>query len=503
MIQQFFEKAAKKNQSYTFSDITFKDLPSSIIPSQVKLDTQITRNYTLKTPIISAAMDTVTEATMALAMAKIGGLGVIHRNLSVADQVAQVEWVRRQVHYGGIVSDPVCFQTTDTLADLQQTIKKQQLTFTSFPIVAGQLLRGMITRDELDFVRDSNPLLETIMKPIDQLVTANAGISTEDAYRIMQNKRIKKLPLVTKTGQLAGMYVWADVKKSQYSRSNFSLDHSGRLLVAAAVGPSPQERPRIEALLIAGCPILVIDCSHGACDAVRQQVNYIRSLDQPVDIIAGNIASAQAARYLLEHQESQPDALKIGIGPGSICTTRSVTGHGVPQMTAIYDVVKIVTEFKTRIPVIADGGITSSGDMVKSFAVGADAIMLGSLLAGTDEAPGEIVTQGQKKYKRYRGMGSRAAMSERAGSRMRYFKDSGEKDVLTLEQESKLTPEGVEGLVEYKGSVVGIIDELRGGIGSGFAHSGAGCITELRNCVELWVQTNAGYLEGMPHHIMN
>ena len=414
-------------------------------------------------------------------------------------------WVRRQVHYGGKITLPTSFNQNNTVAELQRASSENGWSYTSFPIVDdASCLVGMITKDELEFVSGGNPELKAIMKPLGKLFVGDVNTDAEKAFEIMSTNKVKKLPLCDIAGCLNGMYVWADVRKNQETRSQFSLDTSGRLLVAAAVGPGLFERERIDKLVEVCCPILVVDCSHGACVEVVEQIQYIRQIAPKVDIIAGNVASYDSALYLLVH--ACPDALKVGIGPGSICTTRRVTGHGVPQLTAIFEVYRAILVYLrahcTSIPIIADGGITCAGDIVKTFIVGADCVMLGSMLAGTDEAPGTVTTQGTKKYKSYRGMGSRSAMAERSGSRARYFKGNTGTELVTKQQQTKITPEGIEGLVEYKGTVTSIMDEICGGIQSGMAHSNAMTIPELRESARVWVQTVAGHIEGNPHSVI-
>ena len=488
-------------KAFTFNDITLADIPSNIIPTDACITANVTRDIQIKKPIISAAMDTVTEAEMAVAMAKNGCLGVLHRNLTIEEQVKQLMWVRRQVHNGGKIERPITFLDTDTVADLQHSIRISNWRFTSFPIVdITGILVGMVTKDELSFVDATNPTLKEIMKPIDHLVTAPESTDPDTAFGIMIEKRVKKLPLVDIDGKLLGMYVWADVRRDKETRSEFSLDRDGRLLVAGAVGPTDYKR--VDALITAGCQILVIDCSHGACKSVLDILSYIRKNN--VAVIAGNIASYDSARYLLE-SETPPDALKVGIGPGTICTTRRVTGHGVPQVTAISEVRRACKDLQMSIPIIADGGITCSGDIVKALAGGANCVMLGGMLAGTDESPGDIITRDNKKYKNYRGMGSRAAMSERSGSRDRYFKGAnidrtGER--VTVQQAQKITPEGIEAVVEYKGPVGVILEELCGGVCSGMAHSNARTIGELQTNAVIWEQTMSGYVEGNPHNVI-
>ena len=488
-------------RALTFNDITLADIPSDILPTQADLTANVTATIKIKKPIMSAAMDTVTEAQMAVAMAKNGCLGVLHRNLSIDEQVEQLCWVRRQVHNGGKIENPITFLHSQTLADLQRDRSDSGWIFTSFPIVdENNVLQGMVSKDELAFIGHDNPPLSQLMKPIDKLIVGGEFTTPDEAFEIMFQNKIKKLPLTNNDKILRGMYVWSDVRQDKETREEFSLDADGRLLVAAAVGPGVADRQRIDKLVSAGCKLLVIDCSHGACSSVVEQLKYIRR-EHDVSIIAGNIASFQSADYLLRCGYP-PDALKVGIGPGTICTTRKVTGHGVPQITAVSQVCKARDLSKLNVPVIADGGITCSGDIVKALAVGADCVMLGSMLAGTDESPGEIVTRGNKKYKNYRGMGSRSAMNERSGSRDRYFKSNSGGDLLTQRQAEKIAPEGVEALVEYKGSVSGIINEMCGGVRSGMAHSNATCIDELKKNAVVWEQTVAGFAEGNPHNII-
>jgi len=454
-------------------------------------------------------MDTVTEREMALSMAKNGGIGILHRNLDAKTQASMVSWVRKKIHYEGMIDRPVTFKPGDLYSHLQKERAVRQFTFTSFPVVddEGKLL-GLLTRDEMDFVNDmDNPTLASMMKPVEQIVTAPEGTDCDTAYHIMREKKVKKLPVVSKDGQLKGMYVWGDLKKDQSKREKFSLDEEGHFLVGAAIGVGADDLERAELLISHGCRVLVIDSSHGACKPVK---DILRTLKQrhgdKVDIIAGNIASYDSAKYLLEDETAMPDALKVGIGPGSICTTRSVTGHGIPQVTAIFEVWRAIRDCGAKtgvfVPIIADGGIRSSGDIVKCLAAGASAVMLGSGLAGTDESPGSIIVKGGKNYKTIRGMGSRSAMEERSGSRGRYHRqEKGLAEQLTLGQAQKVVPEGVEGLVEYKGSAEKVLNVLIGGIQAGLAHSGAADIATFQIKASLWTQSFAGVAEGNPHDI--
>jgi IMP dehydrogenase len=507
------ERKSRKREALTFDEVTLEDKPSSFHPNEVNVRSFITRKISLKScGILSAAMDTVTEQEMALAMAKNGGIGVLHRNLDAHTQAQMVKWIRKKINSDGMIDKPITFRPNDYYSYLQKEVAVRRWTFTSFPVVdevTGKLL-GLITRDEMDFVNtDDNPKLVDIMKKLDQIITAPEDTSSNEAYRIMKEKKVKKLPVVSKTGELKGMYVWGDLKRDVNNKDKFSLDDEGHFLVAAAIGLGKDDVSRAELLVANGCRVLVLDSSHGACQPAKEQIRAIRAkLGDSVEIIAGNIASYDSAMYLLEDEQgARPDALKVGIGPGSICTTRSVTGHGIPQVTAVYQVWRAVQDFGKRtgyyVPIIADGGVRSSGDIVKCLASGASAVMLGSMLAGTEESPGLVVLKNGKSYKTIRGMGSRAAMESRSGSRGRYYRDGANQaaEELTTGQAQKMVPEGVEGLVEFKGSVVKVLNVLVGGIQAGLAHTGAGDIASFQRNAALWTQGFAGIAEGNPHDI--
>lgn len=499
-------KLSIKRHGITFSDITLADQPSDYRPDQVALDSIITREIRIKGCMISAAMDTVTEDRMAKEMARNGCIGIIHRNASPKEQAEMVRSVKRRgIHYCRVRKPETC-RDTDTLSHLQSLIKKYGYTFTSFPILdKNDKFVGLITGDEMDFAGEKNPQIREIMKTGDAVVTAPTSISNKEAFKIMKDNKVKKLPLLNEEGKLDGMYIWKDLQKHLEQSEWYSVDRKGRFLVGAAIGFGEEDIERARLLVAAGCDILVLDSSHGACRAGREQLVRLRGeFENNVQLVIGNIASYASAKYLLEGPEV-PDALKIGIGPGTICTTRKVTGTGVPQMTAIYEVHRARMEYFNKtgiyIPVIADGGITCSGDIVKCFAVGADCIMGGSLFAGTDEAPGEVITHNGIKHKTYRGMGSREAMETRAGSRNRYLADEEKDDILTKNQQAKVVPEGVQGIVPYKGGVERVVRELNGGIRGGLAHSGACNIEDFKTKADLWVQTTGGYIEGKPHNL--
>lgn len=508
-IMSLLEQKRKERQGLAFDEITLEDKPSDFHPNDVKLHSFITRKIALKgCGILSAAMDTVTEERLALAMAKVGGMGILHRNLDPESQAFMVKWVRRKIHYGGMIDKPITFSPDDRISDVQREIRENGWTFTSYPILDqnGKLL-GLLTRDEMDFTEGKNLKLSDIMKPRSSTVSADEGIDGEGAYKIMKEKRVKKLLIVDSADKLKGMFVWNDVKQDQKKRDLFSLDEEGHFLVGAAIGLGIEDIARAQLLVDNGCKVLVLDSSHGACKPAKEQIQRIREkFGNSVEIIAGNIASYESAMYLLEG-DFRPDSLKVGIGPGSICTTRSVTGHGIPQVTAVNEVWRAIRDFGAKtgyyVPIIADGGIRNSGDIVKCLAVGASSVMLGSVFAGTEESPGKTVESHGKRYKTIRGMGSRSAMEERSGSRGRYYRqdDSHVTESLTNEQKEKIVPEGVEGLVEFRGTVEKVMSEFLGGIQAGLAHTGSATIPDFQKKATLWVQSFAGVAEGKPHDI--
>lgn len=407
-----------------------------------------------------------------------------------------------------MIDNPITFYPDQFVSDLQREVASHSYTFTSFPIIDhdGKFL-GLVTRDELDFVEVENPVLRSIMKVKEKVVTAPIGTDSNSAYEIMKQERVKKLPILDESGKLHGMYVWNDVRLAKEKKASYSLDREGHFLVGAAIGIGDEEIERARELYKAGCKVIVIDSSHGACKPAMNQIKLLRKeFGNKMDIIVGNIASYESALYLLSGKY-KPDALKVGIGPGSICTTRSVTGHGIPQLTAVFEVWRAVRDSGYYVPIIADGGIKQSGDIVKVLAVGASAVMLGSLFAGTTESPGQVIYKEGKKYKTIRGMGSRSAMEERSGSRMRYLKDkigdnsTNVSETLTTQQKVKMVPEGVEGLVEFKGPLESLVQIFLGGIQAGISHSGAKDIKSFQKKATMWVQSTTGMIEGKPHDI--
>jgi len=504
------EKKRLNREAVTFDEVTLEDKPSDYHPMDVRLLSFVTRNIALKgCGIISAAMDTVTEKELALALAKCGGMGIIHRNLDPETQALMVNWVRRKIHYGGMIDKPICFKPTDRFSHVQKEIKSKAWTFTSFPVIdESNKLIGLLTRDEMDFVEGTNPTVSEIMKKRDMVITALEGTDNETAYKLMKQQKVKKLPVCTKDDVVVGMYVWNDMKQDYNKRDSFSLDNEGHFLVGAAIGLGGEDVTRAELLVKAGCKVLVMDSSHGACKPAKDQLHRLKEkFGDQVEIIVGNIASYDSATYLLDGKY-KPDGLKVGIGPGSICTTRQVTGHGVPQLTAVYEVWRAIRDHGAKtgyyLPIIADGGIKCSGDIVKVFAFGASAVMLGSMLAGCLESPGKLVESNGKQFKTIRGMGSLSAMESRSGSRGRYNRqeDGHKSEQITSEQKMKLVPEGVEGLVQYRGPIEKTIFELCGGVQSGLAHSGAKSIDDLRLNASIWTQSHSGIAEGKPHSIV-
>jgi IMP dehydrogenase len=509
LTSKLLETKRTERAALTFDDITLEDKPTDYHPNQVKLGTYITRNIQVKgCGILSAPMDTVTEEKLALALAKEGGIGIIHRNLDIESQVRKVKWVRTRTHYNKMISHPMVFEPNTTMIEIQKKIKEHDLTFSSFPVIdENNKFLGLITRDDMDFSNSLSNLAINIMKPKEKVITCDVNTTPEEAYQIMIDKRIKKLPVIDGDEILIGMYVWSDISQNDFcqevKKDFYSLDYEGQFLVGAAIGVGIDELERAMALVDVGCKIIVIDTSHGACVAVKEQIKRLRLLYQnTIDIIVGNIASYESAMYLLNNKlnnEYMPDALKVGIGPGSTCTTRKVTGHGVPQITAIYEVYCATRDFAEHsgihIPVIADGGIRCSGDMIKCFAVGASSVMLGGILAGTTESPGKFIMKNGKSFKTLRGMGSKEAMEDRnnSGSKLRYFNQN----------ETKFVPEGIFGLAEHKGSVQKVIRELSGGVRAGWSHSGACRLKEFQKNATIWIQTVAGVIEGNPHNIEN
>ncbi len=448
----------------TFDDVLLLPGESSVLPKSVDLATQLTANIRLNIPLLSAAMDTVTEARLAIALAQEGGLGVIHKNMSIAEQAYQVRMVKK--FESGVVKDPVTINPQTTVREVIELGKKHQ--FYAFPVTgaAGEVV-GIVTSRDLRFEVNLDQPVANLMTPKERLVTVNDASDREMVKKLLHKHRIEKVLVVNDAFQLQGMITVKDMMYAQ-AKPFACKDQQGQLRVGAAVGTGPDTDERVAALVAAGADIIVVDTAHGHSKNVIERVRLVKKAYPHVAVIAGNIATADAARALAD---AGADAVKVGIGPGSICTTRIVTGVGVPQITAISNVSEALHQ--TKLGIIADGGIRYSGDLVKALAAGATAVMIGGLLAGTEEAPGEVELYHGRSYKAYRGMGSLGAMAQRHGSSDRYFQEASA-------EIGKLVPEGIEGRVPYKGSMVNIVNQLMGGLRSGMGYTGCPDIMALR-----------------------
>ncbi len=465
-------------QGLTFDDVLLIPAESSVLPHEVDTKTKFTRNIQLNIPIVSAGMDTVTEYRMAIAIAREGGIGVIHKNMSIEAQAAEVDRVKRSEH--GIIIDPVFLSPEDTIADAEALMNRYRIS--GVPITVEGKLVGILTNRDLRFENDPSRQIKEVMTS-DNLVTAPEGTSIDDARDILKQHRIEKLPIVDENYMLKGLVTIKDIQK-MVKYPNSCKDANGRLRVAAAIGVGAGTFERAQALIDAGVDALVIDTAHGHSLGVIRQVSKIREAFPNVDIVAGNIATGAAAEALIK---VGVDAVKVGIGPGSICTTRVVAGIGVPQITAIMDAAEVAAKYD--VPIIGDGGIKFSGDIVKALAAGANCVMLGGLLAGTEESPGEVEIYQGRSFKVYRGMGSLAAMKQ--GSKDRYFQESA----------AKLVPEGIEGRVPYKGIVADSIFQMMGGVHAGMGYCGAATIADLQAKAQFVQITAAGLIESHPHDV--
>jgi IMP dehydrogenase len=466
----------------TFDDVLLLPAYSEILPSEADTTARLSRRVTLQIPLVSSAMDTVTEARLAIAIARQGGVGVLHRNLPVEEQAQQVDLVKRSE--AGMITDPVTCGPDATVAEVEALCARYRISGVPVTGPDGRLL-GIVTNRDIRFETDHSRRVGAVMTPM-PLVTAPVGVSREEALALLGRHKVEKLPLVDGSGRLCGLITVKDFAKSeQFPRA--SKDPAGRLLVGAAVGVGEDAKRRAQALADAGADFLVVDTAHGHARAVLDMVARLKA-NLAVDVIGGNVATQAGAQALVD---AGADAVKVGVGPGSICTTRVVTGVGVPQVTAISQAARAARP--AGVPVIGDGGLQHSGDVAKAIAAGADTVMLGSLLAGCEEAPGEVVYVQGKQYKQYRGMGSLGAMRGRSYSRDRYFAD----DVL---REDKLVPEGVEGQVPYRGPVAAVVDQLAGGLRAAMGYCGARTLAELQQARFIQV-TQAGLAESHPHHI--
>jgi hypothetical protein len=471
------------SEGLTFDDVLLIPAHSEVLPREVSVATKFTREISLKTPIVSSAMDTVTEAELAIAMARAGGIGVIHKNMPIEIQCEQVRRVKRAEN--GMIYDPVTIRPDDTVGDALAMMKKHHIGGIPVTDVSNKLV-GIVTNRDLRFRTDMKLKISEVMTS-ENLVTAPKGISLVDATEILMHSKVEKLPVLNQDGTLAGLITYKDLMKIK-DNPIASKDTMGRLLVAAAVGVKSDTIERIEMLVAAGADAVVIDTAHGhsqgVLDVIRKACDAFRK--DEVQIVAGNVATAEGAKALAD---AGVDAVKVGIGPGSICTTRIIAGVGMPQLTAVMLASMALKD--TGVPVIADGGIRYSGDIVKAIAAGASTIMAGSLFAGTEESPGETIILSGRKFKAYRGMGSLEAMEH--GSKDRYFQDM-EEDV------KKLVPEGIVAQVPYKGTVSEVVYQLVGGLRAGMGYVGAKDIEHLREAKFVRI-TNAGYLESHPHDV--
>jgi len=465
-------------QGLTFDDVLLVPAESNVLPADVDLSTRLTKKIKLNVPLMSAAMDTVTEVRMAIAIAREGGIGIIHKNMSIGAQAEQVDMVKRSEN--GVITNPFWLGPGHTLAEADELMAKYRIS--GVPICDNGKLIGIITNRDMKFETDMTQLIDNVMTK-ENLVTAPEGTTLEQAKEILRRHKVEKLPIVDENFHLKGLITIKDIEKAR-EYPNSARDEKGRLLVGAAIGVTSDVLDRTAALVEAGADVLVLDSAHGHSKNILDCVTRIKTLYPDVQLIAGNVATADGTRALIE---AGADCVKIGIGPGSICTTRVVAGIGVPQITAVYDSARAAAEY--GIPVIADGGIKYSGDIVKAIAAGGSVVMLGSLLAGCEESPGETEVFQGRKFKVYRGMGSLGAMSK--GSKDRYFQ----------EDNKKLVPEGVEGRVPYKGFASETIYQLAGGLRSGMGYCGCANISELQNNSKFIQITAAGLRESHPHDI--
>lgn len=465
-------------EGLTFDDVLLIPQASEVLPADVDIRTKLTDKIQLNLPLISAAMDTVTESRMAIAMAREGGMGIIHKNMSIEEQASQVDKVKRSEH--GVITDPFFLSPDNLVKDAVSLMEKYRIS--GVPITKDGKLVGILTNRDLRFENDFEQPISNVMTK-EGLITAPVGTSLTEAQKILGKHRIEKLPIVDEKGYLKGLITIKDIEKTiQYPNS--ARDENGRLLVGAAVGTAANTIERIEALIAARADVIVIDTAHGHSKGVLDKIEQIRAKFPSITLVAGNVATAAATEALIK---AGADVVKVGIGPGSICTTRIVAGIGVPQLTAVMDCAEMADKLGKRI--IADGGIKYSGDIVKALAAGGSAVMVGSMLAGTLESPGEVELYQGRSYKVYRGMGSLPAMA--AGSKDRYFQENAKKFV----------PEGVEGRVPYRGSVADVIYQMKGGLRSGMGYCGKATVEELRTKSEFIRITNASLIESHPHDI--
>ncbi len=472
------------DQALTFDDVLLVPDHSDILPKDVDLKTRLTQNLDLNIPLLSAAMDTVTESRMGIALSELGGIGIIHKNLSIEAQAAEVRKVKK--YESGIVRDPITIRSDNEVGELVQLTK--ELNISGMPVVDNGALVGIVTSRDFRYQENLSAKVSDIMTPKDKLVTAKEGESPDVIKKLLQENRIEKILLIDDSFKLTGLVTLKDINKS-LDFPNAARDEEGRLLAGAAIGTKADTLDRCQALIDAGVDVLVADSAHGHSEGVLNQIKAVKSNFKDIQIIGGNVATGEGALALVQ---AGADAVKVGIGPGSICTTRIVTGVGVPQITAVAEVTEAL--IKKDIPVIADGGIRFSGDIAKAIAAGGHTVMLGSVLAGTEEAPGELELYQGRSYKSYRGMGSIGAMSGEQGSSDRYFQDSAEAT-------EKLVPEGIEGRVPYKGWLQAVIHQMIGGLRQSMGYTGSHDIATMRTKPKFVQITSAGVNESHVHDV--
>lgn len=471
-------------EALTFDDVLLRPGFSEVLPGEVSLQSQLTRDISLNIPLISAAMDTVTEARLAIGIAQEGGIGIVHKNMSIEAQADEVRTVKK--FESGVIRDPITIEVDASLQDLIELTTKHRIS--GVPVMRDDELVGIVTHRDIRFETRMNLRVSDVMTPKDKLVTAPENSSFETILDLLHRHRIEKILLTNGDGQLSGMVTVKDIQKSQ-DFPNACKDEASQLRVGASVGTSSETDKRVASLAEAGVDVIVVDTAHGHSQNVIERIRWIKQSFANISVIGGNVATAEGARALVD---AGADGVKVGIGPGSICTTRMVTGVGVPQVTAIHDVATELQDEEAR--VIADGGIRYSGDIAKAISAGADCVMIGSLLAGTDEAPGEIELFQGRSYKSYRGMGSLGAMAEHRGSRNRYAYDEDA-------NLNKLVPEGVEGRVPYRGPVSGVVQQMMGGLRSAMGYTGSATIDALKSQAEFVAITNASQTESHVHDV--
>jgi len=468
-------------EALTFDDVLLLPAHSVVLPRDVSLDSQLTREIKLQIPVLSAAMDTVTESRLAIALAQEGGIGIIHKNLSVAEQAIEVQRVKK--FESGVIKDPITVSSSTSIREVIELTRANNIS--GVPVVDGDNLVGLVTSRDRRFETNLDLPVTNVMTPKERLVTVAEGAGKKEVIALLHKHRIERVLVVNDDFKLCGMITVKDIQKST-DYPNACKDEDGQLRVGAAVGTGGDTEERVEALVQAGVDVVIVDTAHGHSQGVIDRVRWVKQHYPDIQVIGGNIATAAAARALVE---AGADGVKVGIGPGSICTTRIVAGIGVPQISAVANVADELR--KDGIPLIADGGIRYSGDLAKALAAGAFSVMIGSMLAGTEEAPGEVELYKGRSYKAYRGMGSLGAMKQ--GSSDRYFQEGGEHD--------KLVPEGIEGRVPYKGSMIAILHQLMGGVRASMGYTGCASIAEMRTKPEFIRVTNAGMKESHVHDV--